>query len=268
MGGAGGKEIFAIKYCPAKGGEMFAVNGPRDTKMEGFTMDYKTGAVTSLWYPTSSGDFKMPHTLTSSLDYKQIYVGQIGKPSLFRFNVDDSDDETADLGHNITQDKADDDGNFTKSEMAAYMVEDITDDDDGGNSDVTAIVIIVLVTLPIIFFLIGMVYVKLRVRKLREYQDLISNDNYQRPDKSPSFFKGKKLNLGEFFSEVTNAQKGFTRVETRGDSDDEENEELLPQDGDANGCAVSSSSSSHTPMNYDYEKVISYLLLNSFQSRY
>ena len=44
------------------------------------------------------------------------------------------------------------------------------DTDDGDSSDVTAIVIIVLVTLPIVFFLIGMVYVKLRVRKLQEYE--------------------------------------------------------------------------------------------------
>lgn len=75
--------IYAIEY---NNGALYAVNGPSRTMEEqttGFTVDMTNGEVVSTWRPQEG--FGTPHDVTTSPDGRSVYVGDIGKDTVWEF---------------------------------------------------------------------------------------------------------------------------------------------------------------------------------------
>ncbi|KAK0055292.1 alpha-amidating enzyme precursor 1 [Biomphalaria pfeifferi] len=84
-----GPRLFALEYCPAHGGLLYAVNGPAfdgpiDTTVQGFTIDINTGDLLEMW--NVPDNMRNPHDVAADPVTHSIYVGELDPERVWKFS--------------------------------------------------------------------------------------------------------------------------------------------------------------------------------------
>nr|XP_039256988.1 peptidyl-glycine alpha-amidating monooxygenase B-like isoform X1 [Styela clava] len=247
-----GKRVFAIAYSTLEGGVIYGVNGPDQSEGDtawGFTLHYDTGAFLEGWEPSADSSLTDPHDITASPSGELIYVGDLSHKKVYKFYqvpsaandvqkdsgigqgiaslsaIDDKKNEHSNLEETVEkkgkesgmemEEKPENSLNMNEKELDKEMNENYSDGNVNSSKGAT-IIIVILVVLPTVSLLIAFACIKVRAKRLKEYESLLSNNG-----KSSS-----KLNLGKFLNPTE--RKGFTRVrsEATDDEDDEDDVEV------------------------------------------
>ncbi|KAK4321848.1 hypothetical protein Pmani_007385 [Petrolisthes manimaculis] len=85
-----GSRLFSVAYTPARGGRLFAVNGPPllgSQKLMTFEVDYSSGELLGGFSPNNQG-LSNPHDLAVSSDGSEVYVVEIGPNKVWKFQLE------------------------------------------------------------------------------------------------------------------------------------------------------------------------------------